>query len=65
MNMPSRKELHAPLEQPLKKLLEKYKKMNHKQGPSSILMFRDGVGQSQVWKKHKSWGYCNLDLRNN
>lgn len=48
MNMPSRKELHAPLEQPLKILLDKYKKRNHKQGPPAILMFRDGVGQSQV-----------------
>lgn len=58
MNMPSRKELHAPLEQPLKILLDKYKKRNHKQGPPSILMFRDGVGQSQVGEKDWRFGVC-------
>jgi len=48
LSMPSRMELHAPLEAPLKMLLEKYKRKNHKQMPSAILMYRDGVGQSQV-----------------
>ncbi len=48
LSLPSRMELHAPLAEPLRLLMDKYRKKNKSQMPPSILMFRDGVGQSQV-----------------
>ncbi len=48
MTLESRKELYAPLTEPLQILLNKFLARHNNRRPAAVLFYRDGVGQSQI-----------------